>query len=217
LKTILFFFILFINLLPNAYCQSVWVKENELIQILDKFILLQDAPSDIIEYDCVVRLNKESESHLYSIAITSIGYKEDIPLDSLYYIKHKNVNFYIIKNQEVLITDAVYEKVPIIIKQSKEARKISDPFTIEDVAIYSPIIRVFKIGKENRLFKNRLVYFETYNPINTISKMYWPVEKPMNAWTDSDILLFDKKTRKRIYPNSEYVEKGKGKFRISTN
>jgi len=217
LKTILFFFILFIGLLPNAYCQSVWVKENELIQILDKFILLVDAPSDVIEYDCVGRLNKESESHLYSIAITAIGYKEDIPLDSLYYIKHKNVNFYIIKNQEVLITEALYVKVPLVIKHPKEAIKISDPYTIEDVVIYSPIIRVFKIGKENRLFKTRLVYFETYNPINTISKKYWPVEKPMNAWTDSDILSFDKKTRKRIYPNLEQVEKGKGKFRIRTN
>jgi hypothetical protein len=174
---------------------------------------LEDAPSDVIEYDCVARLNKESESHLYSIAITAIGYKEDIPLDSLYYIKHKNVNFYIIKNQDVLITEAIYEKIPIVIKHPKEAIKISDPYTIEDVVIYSPIIRVFKIGKENRLFKTRLVYFETYNPINTISKMYWPVEKPMNAYTDIDWLLFVDKKRKYL----EIVEKGKGKFRIRTN
>lgn len=216
MKTIIFLLFVFFAIRPNANCQFVSLEENEIIQILDKFILLENIPSNNNQFDCVVKLNTETEAYLYSVSITRISYKEEIPIDSLVCLKRNNVNFYIIKNDAVTIDLVKYENLSNIIEKEPKNKKTQDSSSVECAVIHLPSIRVFMMGKENRIFKSRLGYYEYFHPIEKLDKKYWPIENYINSITNLISFRYIDKRGNQTEAFKTLMKNGKGKFRINT-
>jgi hypothetical protein len=107
-----------------------------------------------------------------------------------------------------------YDIKPTFPKAEIQENEYPNVFTIIDVVVYFPIIRVFKVFEEKSCSWKKKVTFETFFPISTLSKDYWPVEKPINAITTSRLVVRDKKTAKLTDKELSAETNGKGVFRI---
>ena len=200
---------------PVIYAQqALSIHKEDISQILKKYLELSDFPIKGVGIDCVVKIRKEEVPYAYSVSVTSIEYKEEIPMDSLYYFNLDSVNFYIVKNNDALIGLVNYDIKPTFPKAEIQEDEFPDVVTITDVVVYFPIIRVFKVFEGKTCLRKRKVTFETFFPISTLSKDYWPVEKPINAVTTALLGFRDKKTAKLTEKELSDEKNGKGFFRI---
>jgi hypothetical protein len=200
---------------PKIYAQQALIIDKEDIsQISKKYLELSNFRKKGAGIDCVVKIRKEELPYAYSVSVTSIKCKDEIPMDSLYCFNIDSVNFYVLKNNDAIIGLVKYDIKPTFPKAEIQENEYPYVFTIIDVVVYFPIIRVFKVFEEKSCSWKKKVTFETFFPISTLSKDYWPVEKPINAITTSRLVVRDKKTAKLTDKELSAETNGKGVFRI---
>lgn len=203
---------------PKIYAQqAIIIHKEDISQILKKYLELSNFPINGTGIDCVVKIRKEEVPYAYSLSVTSIEYKDEIPLDSLYSFSIDSVNFYVVKSNDAIIGLVKYNIKPTFAKAEIQEDEYPDVFTITDVVLYYPIIVVFKVFEEKSCLRKKKVAFETFFPISTLSKDYWPVEKPINAITTCLLGFRDKKTAKLTEKELADEKNGKGVFRIKKN
>jgi hypothetical protein len=197
-------------------CQSnMIVKKNEIVQILDKFIYLSGLPNHFYSRAYVVKLVKESRFDTYSIAITSIMYKDELPKSPLYCLNEKDKYFFITNGNGISIDFSEFMSCKFY-NDEDEIKRITSEILIEGGVLYFPSILLFSIHKKNLINNLRKVQYETYHPIGNLSKKYWPVEKPVGAITDKPSFDFTDRNNKPNDAYFSYLKDGRGSFKIKT-
>lgn len=209
--------IIILSSVKLVLCQKTFqVNENEFVQILDKFVYMSNLPDHFYDNTYAVKLVNEDGHDNYSVAIGSMFYADELPKDSLWYIRVQNRNLFIILNNKITLSKQIDDKSKIVTDRNR-INRIEDSLFYKGAVKYYPCIVIFKVQKENHLFKSRIVKFETYLPINGVPKKYWPIVNPIEAVTDET----PKWIEKDISGNQrkEWIakfENGKGKFKIKT-
>jgi hypothetical protein len=200
-----------------AFCQkSFQVNENELIQILDKFVYMSKLPDHFYSDPYAVKLIDEEGYDSYSVAVVSIAYSRELPKDSILYIQIQNRDLFIVLNNKITLSKPVSDKGKIV-SDINQITRIEDSVFYKGAVKYYPFMVIFKVQKECHLFKSRIVKFETYLPINGVPKKYWPIPEPISAITDETPEWLAKDNLGNL--RKDWVAKfknGKGKFRIKT-
>ncbi|MFN8135015.1 MAG: hypothetical protein U0Z17_07265 [Bacteroidales bacterium] len=200
-----------------VFCQKPFqVNENELIQIMDKFVYMSKLPDHFYSNPYAVKLINEEGYDSYSVAVVSIAYARELPKDSILYIQVQNRDLFIILNNKITLSKSVSDKGKIVTDINRIER-IEDSVFYQGAVKYYPFIVIFKVQKECHLFKSRIVKFETYLPINDVHKKYWPVAEPIGAITDETPGWLAKDDLGNL--RKDWIAKfknGKGKFKIKT-
>ena len=200
-----------------VFCQKPFqVNENELVQILDKFVYMSKLPDHFYSNPYAVKLIDEEGYDSYSVAVVSIAYARELPKDSILYIQIQNRDLFIILNHKITLSKPVCDKREIVTDINRIER-IEDSVFYQGAVKYYPFIVIFKVQKECHLFKSRIVKFETYLPINGVPNKYWPIAEPIGAITDESPEWLAKDNLGNL--RKEWIAKfknGRGKFRIKT-
>jgi len=200
-----------------AFCQkSFQVNENELIQILDKFVYMSKLPDHFYSNPYAVKLIDEEKYDSYSVAVVSMAYARELPKDSILYIQIQNRDLFIILNNKITLSKPISGKGKIV-TDINQITSIEDSVFYKGAVKYYPFMVIFKVKKECRLFNRRIVKFETYLPINGVPKKYWPIPEPIGAITDEAPGWLAKDNLGNL--RNDWIAKfknGKGKFRITT-
>jgi len=198
-----------------AFCQKPFqVNENELIQILDKFVYMSKLPDHFYSNPYAVKLIDEEKYDSYSVAVVSIAYARELPKDSILYIQIQNRDLFIILNNKITLSKPVSCKGKIVTDINQITSK-EDSVFYKGAVKYYPFMVIFKVKKECHLFNRRIVKFETYLPINGVPKKYWPIPEPIGAITDEKPGWLAKDNLGNL--RNDWIAKfknGKGKFRI---
>lgn len=218
LKKMFLFLITSFLILPLAKSQSTYIiHKQEITQILDKFLYLSNLPGHFRGKGYVVKLVSESQKNTYSLAITTITYMEELPKDSIICLRYKDNCFFAIFDNNISLDSSEFDSGSFF-KDSQTIRRLAYKLYGDSHGIMSfPTIMVFKAKKENRILKNRKVSFETFHPISTLSMKYWPVKTRVSCIIDEPYYGSLDRNGKPTEQYKEYLEDGKGKFRIKTN
>ena len=202
--------------------QTIAIQKNEILQIFDKFLSDSNLQTHISGQNVfVVKILKETGTVSYSVAISTVAFRRELPEKVNYCFIFENKCFFLIKENTFSIDSSEIETTIFISDKSKINR------IAESAGFYKgggfimsyPTIVLYRIEKENWLFKTRKVRFETYHPIDNLPKYYWPIENFVNAITDEPFPEYTEFINRKVKTNLKhktFLENGKGKFRIRT-
>jgi hypothetical protein len=216
MKKIILLFGLILSSMKLVFCQeSMIVNENEVIQVLERYVYMSNLPDHFYSNIYAVKLVKEKGSDEYSIAITNFRYSKELPKDSLLYIEIKNKGLFIILNNEITFGNKYTSN---FISNVNRIDKILDSLLYKGAVVYYPNIVIFSVNHKNCFSKKRIVRFETFIPIINVPRKYWPISNRVGAIID-DLPNFD------IYDTfgnekedwKAIIRNGKGKFKINAS
>ena len=218
LKKFYFLIITSFLILPLAKSQSTYIiHKQEITQILDKFLYLSNLPGHFRDKGYIVKLVLESQKNTFSLAITSITNMVELPMDSIVCLKYKDNCFFTLFDNSISLDASEFDSLSYF-EDSRTIRMLASKLWGNSHGLMSfPTIMVFKAQKENRIFRNRQVSFETFHPISTLSKKYWPVKTRVSSIIDEPFIDYLDRKGNPTEQYIEYLENGKGKFRIRTN
>jgi hypothetical protein len=188
------------------------VNENEVIQVLERHVNISHLPDHSFSGKYAVKIVKETGPDKYSIAITDFCYREELPKDSLLYIKIKYSGLFVILSKEITLCCKNNSK---FISDMSRIEEISDSLLYSGGVGYYPEIVIFRVNQKRCFSKNKIVKYETFMPIINVPRKYWPITKRVNAIINSvpRFIMYDRFGNE----NEEWkakIKNWKGKFKI---
>jgi len=194
--------------------ESMIVNENEVIQVLERYVYISDFPDHSYSGSYAVKIVRETGPDKYSIAITNFCYRKELPKDSLLYIEIKNSGLFVILNKEINLS---FKNNSNFVCEMSRIDKILDSLLYKGAVAYYPEIVIFRVDQKRCFSKNKIVKYETFIPIITVPTKYWPISKRVGAIINDLLrhIMYDRYGNE----NEEWkakIKNGKGKFKINT-